>query len=58
MYAARQGSAGGIVIGYGDGEMFLASDLPALLPHTSTVYHLEDGDIAVNRCSNVSWIRQ
>ncbi len=46
IYAARKGSAGGIVIGYGDGEMFLASDLPALLPHTTTVYHLEDGEIA------------
>ncbi|MCY3558915.1 MAG: glutamine--fructose-6-phosphate transaminase (isomerizing) [Chloroflexi bacterium] len=47
IYAARKGSAGGIVIGYGDGEMYLASDLPALLPHTATVYHLEDGEIAV-----------
>ena len=46
IYAARKGSAGGIVIGYGDGEMFIASDLPALLPHTTTIYHLEDGDIA------------
>ena len=32
IYAARRGNAGGIVIGFGDGEMFLASDLPALLP--------------------------
>ena len=46
IYAARKGSAGGIVIGYGEGEMFIASDLPALLPHTTSVYHLEDGDIA------------
>ncbi len=46
IYAARTGSAGGIVIGYGEGEMFIASDLPALLPHTTTVYHLDDGDIA------------
>ena len=46
IYAARKGSAGGIVIGYGDGEMFIASDLPALLPHTTSVYHLEDGEIA------------
>ena len=46
IYAARTGSAGGIVIGFGEGEMFIASDLPALLPHTTTVYHLEDGDIA------------
>ena len=46
IYAARKGSAGGIVIGYGEDEMFIASDLPALLPHTTTVYHLEDGEIA------------
>ena len=46
IYAARTGSAGGIVVGFGEGEMFIASDLPALLPHTATVYHLEDGDIA------------
>lgn len=46
IYAARKGSAGGIVIGYGDDEMFIASDLPALLPHTTNVYHLEDGDVA------------
>ena len=46
IYAARKGSAGGIVIGYGEGEMFIASDLPALLPHTTSVYHLEDGEIA------------
>lgn len=46
IYAARKGSAGGIVIGYGEGEMYLASDLPALLPHTTTVYHLEGGEIA------------
>ncbi len=46
IYAARRGSAGGIVVGFGDGEMFIASDLPALLPHTTSVYHLKDGDIA------------
>lgn len=46
IYAARRGSAGGIVIGFGEDEMFLASDLPALLPHTTSVYHLEDGEIA------------
>ena len=46
IYVARKGSAGGLVIGFGDGEMFIASDLPALLPHTTRVYHLEDGEIA------------
>ncbi len=47
IYAARRGSAGGIVIGFGRSEMFVASDLAALLPHTTRVHHLEDGDIAV-----------
>ncbi len=44
--AARIGNAGGIVAGYGQGENYLASDLPAILPHTRRVVFLEDGDIA------------
>jgi glucosamine--fructose-6-phosphate aminotransferase (isomerizing) len=44
--AARVGNAGGVVVGYGDGEMFLSSDLPALLPHTSRMVFLTDGDVA------------
>ena len=46
IYAARRGNAGGIVLGFGDGEMFLASDLPALLPYTGHAQHLESGEIA------------
>ena len=46
IYAARCGNAGGIVIGFGDGEMFLASDLPALLPHTGHVQYLQPGEWA------------
>ena len=35
-----------IVIGSGEGEMFIASDIPALLDHTRKVAFLEDGEIA------------
>jgi len=44
--AARVGNAGGVVVGYGDGEMFLSSDLPALLPHTNRMVFLTNGDVA------------
>jgi glucosamine--fructose-6-phosphate aminotransferase (isomerizing) len=46
LVAARAGNAGGVVVGYGHDEMFLASDLPALLPHTQSVAFLADGEIA------------
>lgn len=47
MIAARIGNAGGVVIGYGEGEMFVASDIPAILDHTRRVVFLESGQIAV-----------
>jgi len=42
MVAARLGNAGGVVVGYGDGEMMLASDLAAVLPVTQRVAFLAD----------------
>ncbi len=39
-------SATPIVIGLGDGENFVASDIPALLDHTRRVLFLEDGEVA------------
>jgi len=45
--AARIASAGGVIVGFGDGEAFIASDMPALLQHTRKVVFLEAGDVAV-----------
>jgi glucosamine--fructose-6-phosphate aminotransferase (isomerizing) len=45
--AARIGNAGGVVIGYGQDEMFVASDLPAILEHTRKVVFLESRQMAV-----------
>jgi len=45
--AARIASAGGVIVGFGKGENFLASDMPALLEHTRDVVFLEAGDVAV-----------
>lgn len=36
-----------LVIGIGEGENFVASDVPALLPYTRRVIFLHDGDMAV-----------
>jgi glucosamine--fructose-6-phosphate aminotransferase (isomerizing) len=43
--AARKDSP--LVIGTGSGENIIASDIPALLPHTRDVIYMEDGEIAV-----------
>ncbi|HXK33348.1 MAG TPA: glutamine--fructose-6-phosphate transaminase (isomerizing) [Dehalococcoidia bacterium] len=57
MLAARAGNAGGVVVGYGDGEMFVSSDLSALLPETQRVAFLDDGEIAVVSPSGAEYLR-
>ncbi len=47
LVAARLGNAGGIVIGLGEGENFIASDIPAILQHTRRVIFLENQQLAV-----------
>ena len=47
LVAARLGNAGGLTVGVGDGEMFLASDIPAILEHTREMVFLEDRQMAV-----------
>lgn len=52
--AARIGNAGGVVIGLGEGENYIASDIPAILEHTRRLIFLESRQMAVVTRTGVS----
>ncbi|MBP7212878.1 MAG: glutamine--fructose-6-phosphate transaminase (isomerizing) [Anaerolineaceae bacterium] len=47
LIAARLGNAGGVAIGIGEDEMFIGSDIPAIVSHTRRMVFLESGQLAV-----------
>ena len=55
--AARISNAGGVIVGHGTGENFVASDMTALLEHTRQMSFLEAGDLAVVRPEGVRFRR-
>ncbi len=50
--AAKEGGSP-CIVSYADGEGFVASDIPAILPYTRRMIPLEDGDVALVRPGSV-----
>jgi glutamine---fructose-6-phosphate transaminase (isomerizing) len=50
LVVARQGSP--VILGIGEREMLVASDAAALVRHTRSVVHLDDGELAVVRADH------
>ena len=55
--AARISNAGGVIVGHGKKENFVASDMTALLEHTRALTFLEAGDLAIVTADGVRFRR-
>ena len=51
IYAARKDAP--LLLGFGKGENFIASDVTALLRHTRDIVYMDDGELAVVTCGGI-----
>ena len=51
LYAARHGSP--LIVGVGDGEYFIASDVPAIVTEISKVIYLNDGEVVTLKSDGI-----
>ena len=51
--AFKKGYAGGLIVGIGNKEALIASDLTAITPHCEKVVHLDDSEVAILKPDHV-----
>jgi glucosamine--fructose-6-phosphate aminotransferase (isomerizing) len=57
LVAARLGNAGGVVIGLGEGETFVASDKASILQYACRACFLDDGEMAIVTAAGARYLR-